>query len=193
LANKPAEPANARGRMVALAWTSGILGGLFLLYGIVNSAVSAYDAFGIMPGALTEGQSWGIYAVYIAIVLYLYALLPGLKLVQTSSGQLVIALIAIAAVVVPLAILFAPQHVSIYTFDAPLGTPLKCGSWFAPLSDKSQQFCAGLLEGASRDAITGMAAALALPLLLMSLSAHGDRQETAKRTEQDSSKAADEQ
>jgi len=166
-APKPPAGSDAKGCWLAVLLLAGGVGGLVLLMAIVNfvwhSLSSGYNAITIPPGDVSDGTFWGIYGVYAVIVALEFTLLDGFDVVTTLAGRLVLVCLAIAAIVAPLVILLIPQHL-------PAGGSLPCGSWLSPSRfGMAGLYCAPPLDGESRNALTVMAVAFALPLLLMSL------------------------
>jgi hypothetical protein len=157
-----------------------ILGCLFLVVEIISwiwhLLTNKYDAIYIPPRTLSEGLFWGLYAVYGAIIIFQYAMLDKFEIVETAAGWLSLILIAIAAIVVPLAFFAVPNNTTdIY------GDTTACGSWFSPSSDLPGSSCASSLDGASRDAMTSMAIGIGIPFVLMGKRVYLDRKEAKKQ------------
>lgn len=161
---------------------AGGIGGLLLVAAVVNvcfhALTSRYNALAVPPGDVSDAQFWGVYALYAGLIALEISLLDKFDIVRTPAGWLVLVLIAITAIVAPLAILFTPQE----TPPAALELSVKCGSWLAPAGwSRWSSLCARPLDGESRNALTVMAIGFAIPLLLMSLRVWGDWSDARKK------------
>lgn len=152
---------------------AGIGVAIWLLIEIAMSAVHGAEGVAgirVPPASVSEGEAWGIYGLYAALVLGSALPLDKTETVRVPADWLLTFLVLVALTLGPGAFLLVPDNVSVATFPP---TTLTCGSWMYP-SFETIVFrtgtCASSLESRFRWAAAIAAAGLIGPYLVMAYS-----------------------
>jgi hypothetical protein len=111
---------------------AGIGVAIWVLIEIAISAVHGVEGvagFRVPPGSVSEGEAWGIYAIYVALVLGSAVPLDKTETVKLPEDWLIAFLGLVALTLVPGALLLVPDNVARNTVPP---ITLTCGSWMYP-------------------------------------------------------------
>jgi ABC-type Na+ efflux pump permease subunit len=153
---------------------AGIGMAIWLLIEIAISAVHGVEGvagFRVPPGSVSEGEAWGIYAIYVALVLGSAVPLDKTETVKLPGDWLIAFLVLVALTLVPGALLLVPDHFA----DTASAATLTCGSWVYPSGLTAflhYSPCVSSLESRFRWAALIAAVGLAGPYLVMVRSLH---------------------